>query len=111
VLLGGVEERRGHRRIAQVGLHGQSPPAGGPDARDDRLGALGPVLPVGLRGPGVDRIAHPQEAAKHRAPVPRQGDRGRRADPVIGARHDGRMPSRHHDRLLAGLTATVTVRR
>ena len=62
-------------------------------------GVLGSVVAVCLRGTGIIRVIDPQERAQDRDPALRQGLGGRRADAVIGARHDRGVPNCHQNSL------------
>lgn len=100
LLLGGIEQHRGRPRIREISLHRRRPAARCPYLGHDRTGVTRTVIPVGPRGAGSGRILDPQERAQHRAATSGQGDRGRRPNAMIGTRHDRRMRSHYHRRLL-----------
>jgi len=99
-LLGEVEQPDRGGGIGQVGLHRHGTPTACPDLLDHRGGVSRTAVAVSPRHPRVGLVLDPQERTQHPTTTPRELDRARRADPVIGAGHDRGMAIARH-RLVA----------
>jgi hypothetical protein len=88
LLLGGVEQARGHGRVGEVGLDRDRSATAGPDLGHHVIGVRGAVPPVRLGHGRIDRVAYPPERAQHRAATGSKRECGRRPDAVVGTGHD-----------------------